>query len=120
MHTQLNLIRSSLEQHFEPPNPTVLGSILKGFLQDAEQTECSFLRQFFWNILGVKIDLDILLPCKLSAKALARRCESQVFEFRRVQTVGQGLDVDPEIRNVFLDLLEATARLAIGSGKILF
>ena len=61
IHTQLDLIGCNLEQHFELPNPTVLGSILEGFLQDPEETECNFLRQFFRNILGVKIDLDTLL-----------------------------------------------------------
>src|ERR1700745_860255 len=109
MHSQPDLMRCGCEQHFELPNPAVLGGILKGFLQDTEETKCNFLRQFFGNIPGVKGDLDILLPRKLSAKALARRYESQVFQLRRVQTVGQGLDVDPEIRNPFLDLLEATA-----------
>ena len=68
-------VSCSFEQHFELPSPTVLGRILKGFLQDTEQTECSFLRQIFRNVLGVKIDLDILLPRKLFAKALARRRE---------------------------------------------
>ena len=62
MHTQLDLIRCSFEQHFELPSPTVLNGILEGFLQDAEETECSFWRQFFGNILGVKINLHILLP----------------------------------------------------------
>src|SRR5215467_7113926 len=97
MYTQLDLIRCSFEQHFELPNTTVLNGILEGFLQDAEETECHLFGQAFRNILGVKRNLDILPGGKLSAEALARGDESQVFEFRRVQTVGQGLDVDPEI-----------------------
>jgi hypothetical protein len=62
MHTQVDLIRCSFEQHFELPNSAMLHRILEGFLQDAEETQCNFLRQFFRNTLGVKIDLDILLP----------------------------------------------------------
>src|SRR5215472_2994068 len=120
MHTQLDLIRYSFERHFELPHTAVLNSILESFLQDAEETQCNFLRQSFRNILGVKIDLDILLPRKLSAKALGRRYESQVFQFRRVQTVGQGLDIVPEIRNEFTGLSHATASFALRSRTILF
>src|SRR5215469_120345 len=113
MHTQLDLIRCGFERHLELLHATVLNGIQEGFLQDPEETECNFLRHVLWNIVRLKANLDLLLRCKLSAKALGRRYESQVFQFRRVQTMRQGLDVVPEIRNEFTGLSHATASFAL-------
>src|SRR5215469_14943158 len=112
MYTQLNLIRCGVEQYLDLPHTAMFHGILEGFLQDAEETQRNFLGQAPRDILGMEIDLDILLPGKLSAKAPARRYESQVFQLRRVQTVRQSLDIAAELRNASTGLPHATASFA--------
>ena len=75
----------------------MLDRILQGFLQHTEETHGDSRWQRFRNVLRVEIDFHRVAIGQLFAKPCRRRYEPQEFQFRRVKTVRQRLNIGSQI-----------------------
>jgi len=74
---EMNVTGGSPQSHFEVPNPTVFGRIVKGFLQNSEEGKENVGGRGAGQIVGSEINLHFLLLPEFLTEALSWPQQSQ-------------------------------------------
>ncbi len=80
-HSEMNLVRSSPQLHFEVPYPTVLCGIVESFLEHPVQAERNVRRQGAWQIVALEVNLYFLYLAEFSTEASHGNSKTQIFQF---------------------------------------
>ena len=83
-------------------NPAVFRRIVERLLENAKEAKRDIRRHLVWHVKNREINLDVLLVRELVAKTSHRCRDTQNFELRRVQLVGEGLDIGRDLYRLLL------------------
>jgi len=80
-HSEMNLVRSSPQLHFEVLFPTVLCGIVEGFLEHPVEAERNVRRQGACQIVALEVNLYFLYLAEFSTEASHGDSKTQIFQF---------------------------------------
>ena len=80
-HSEMNLVRSSPQLHFEVPYPTVLCGIVEGFLEHPVEAKRNVRRHGAWQIVALEVNLYFLYLAEFSTEASHGHSKAQIFQF---------------------------------------
>src|SRR5262249_29566019 len=103
--------RCSAEVCVEPSNAAVPDSVAQGLLQNSEEAQRDGRRDLVRYVLVGELNLDVLLRRQLGAEASHRGDDAEQLQPRRMQLVGECLQVARDLRGLRLQLLKALAQL---------
>jgi hypothetical protein len=96
----------------------VLRDVLQSLLHDPEQTQGNIFRDLSRNVMMEKLDLQVVLLRKLSAKTRQRGYQTQSVQLRGMKLVGQIVDAGRNVCGYFCNIMQLLPGLGRKAGRV--